>query len=87
MNTARDAARDAIRDAGAYPVIVRPLAPEQGLGYTAEVPDLPGCTAGGATLAEATAAARTAIEAWIAEARRTGQPVPPPSERLREVTQ
>ena len=74
-------------DASAYPVIVRPLAPEQGVGYVAEVPDLPGCTAGGPTLAEATTAAREAIVAWIEQAHRTGQPVPPPSERLREVTQ
>ena len=74
-------------DASAYPVIVRPLAPEQGVGYVAEVPDLPGCTAGGPTLAEATTAAREAIVAWIEQANRTGQPVPPPSERLREVTQ
>ncbi|MCW2237707.1 type II toxin-antitoxin system HicB family antitoxin [Azospirillum canadense] len=87
MNTARDANQDANWDASAYPVIVRPLAPEQGVGYTAEVPDLPGCTAGGTTPAEATAAARDAIIAWIAEAQRTGQQVPPPSERLREVTQ
>lgn len=78
---------DAIWDASAYPVIVRPLAPEQGVGYVVEVPDLPGCTAGGATPAEATAAARDAITAWIEQARRTGRPVPPPSERLREVTQ
>ncbi|WP_425599371.1 type II toxin-antitoxin system HicB family antitoxin [Azospirillum formosense] len=32
-------------NASAYPVIVRPLPPEQGVGYVAEVPDLPGCTA------------------------------------------
>ncbi|WP_448202518.1 type II toxin-antitoxin system HicB family antitoxin [Azospirillum sp. sgz302134] len=74
-------------NASAYPVIVRPLAPEQGTGYVAEVPDLPGCTAGGATPADATTAAREAIVAWIDSAQRAGQPVPPPSERLREVTQ
>jgi len=53
-------------DASAYPVIVRPLAPEQGVGYVAEVPDLPGCTAGGPTLAEATTAARE----WAGESDR-----------------
>ncbi|MBK3736329.1 putative RNase H-like HicB family nuclease [Azospirillum brasilense] len=77
----------ASRDPSAYPVIVRTVPPEQGTGYAAEVPDLPGCTASGNTPAEATAAARDAIILWIEEARRTGQPVPPPSERLREVTQ
>ncbi|MBP2315251.1 type II toxin-antitoxin system HicB family antitoxin [Azospirillum soli] len=74
-------------DVSAYPVIVRPLAPEQGVGYVTEVPDLPGCTAGGATPAEAEAATRAAIRAWIEAAQKGGQPVPPPSERLREVTQ
>ena len=74
-------------DASAYPVIVRPLPPEQGVGYVAEVPDLPGCTAEGATPADASTAALQAIAAWIENARRSGEPVPPPSERLREVTQ
>lgn len=74
-------------DVSAYPIIVRPLAPEQGVGYVTEVPDLPGCTAGGATPAEAEAATREAIRAWIAASRSEGQPVPPPSERLREVTE
>jgi len=74
-------------DVSAYPVIVRPLSPEQGVGYVTEVPDLPGCTAGGATPAEAEAATREAIRVWIDAARSEGQAVPPPSERLREVTQ
>jgi len=34
-----------------YPAIFYPW--DDGFGYTVEVPDLPGCTSGGATLAEA----------------------------------
>lgn len=71
----------------AYPVIVRPVSPEDGVGYVAEVPDLPGCTAGGVTLADATSAAREAIRSWIATAERRGEPVPAPSERFSQVTQ
>ncbi|HEY0834532.1 MAG TPA: type II toxin-antitoxin system HicB family antitoxin [Azospirillum sp.] len=71
----------------AYPVIVRPLSPEEGEGYTAEVPDLPGCTAGGITPAEAVIDAEAAIRAWIASAEKDGRPVPPPSRRLRTVSQ
>ncbi|MGQ9365564.1 type II toxin-antitoxin system HicB family antitoxin [Azospirillum sp. ST 5-10] len=74
-------------DSRAYPVIVRPVPPEDGTGYRADVPDLPGCTAGGATPAAAEAAARSAIDAWVAEATAAGRPVPPPSDRLGTVTQ
>ena len=77
----------ATMDARAYPVIIRPLTPEEGVGYRADVPDLPGCTAGGTTPAEASENAQAAIRAWIDTARAQGRPVPPPSERLRTVTE
>lgn len=74
-------------DASAYPVIVRPLMPEEGLGYVAEIPDLPDCTAGGPTPSDAMANAQDAIRAWIADAQREGRPVPPPSRRFRLVNE
>lgn len=74
-------------DASAYPVIVRPLTPEEGAGYVAEIPDLPGCTAGGPTPGEAMANSQDAIRAWIAGAEREGRPVPPPSRRFRLVNE
>jgi predicted RNase H-like HicB family nuclease len=45
----------------------------------AYVPDLPGCTSGGPTLAEARANIREALALWIAAARERGIPIPPPS--------
>ncbi|NUB12730.1 type II toxin-antitoxin system HicB family antitoxin, partial [Azospirillum brasilense] len=68
-------------NASAYPVIVRPLPPEQGVGYVAEVPDLPGCTAAGPTPADACTRAPDAIPAWLEKPRRTRAPGPPPPAR------
>jgi predicted RNase H-like HicB family nuclease len=45
--------------------------------YAAYVPDLPGCVATGATVAEAEALLREAIEVHIAGLREDGLPVPP----------
>ena len=46
--------------------------------YIAEVADLPGCMADGATYQAALAAAEEAIEAWIDTARELGREVPVP---------
>jgi predicted RNase H-like HicB family nuclease len=46
--------------------------------YIAEVADLPGCMADGATYQAALAAAEEAIEAWIDTARELGREVPAP---------
>ncbi|HTQ11723.1 MAG TPA: type II toxin-antitoxin system HicB family antitoxin, partial [Fimbriimonadaceae bacterium] len=48
-------------------------------GWGAYVPDLPGCTAGGASLDEAVKSAQKSIELWIAHANEVGDPIPPPS--------
>lgn len=45
-------------------------------GFIAEVPDLPGCSAFGATEDEAAREARDAVAAWIAAARAGGREVP-----------
>jgi antitoxin HicB len=47
--------------------------------WAAEVPDLPGCLAGGRSPAEAIDRAEDAIAAWIEAAVADGLPVPPPS--------
>jgi predicted RNase H-like HicB family nuclease len=49
--------------------------------WIADVPDLPFCTAHGATPHEAVAEVESAIEAWLEGARATGRPVPLPSPR------
>lgn len=53
--------------------------------WVAAVPDLPGCSAHGATPAEAAAQVQVAIELWLETARAENMPVPearyrPPAE-------
>jgi predicted RNase H-like HicB family nuclease len=60
-----------------YPVLIEPLSPEDGGGFLATVPDLPGCMSDGETPEEALANVRDAVEAWIEEARTLGRAVPP----------
>ena len=53
--------------------------------YGVVVPDLPGCTSGGATIGEALRNAVEAVTLWVADARADGEniPKPRPAERLR----
>ena len=62
-----------------YPVLIVPLRAEDGGGFAATVPDLPGCMTDGKTPDEALANVRDAIDSWIEEARALGRPIPPPS--------
>jgi antitoxin HicB len=62
-----------------YSVLVEPVASEDGGGFTAVVPDLPGCTSDGETAAEALANIQSAIAQWIDQAHAEGRTVPPPS--------
>jgi predicted RNase H-like HicB family nuclease len=50
--------------------------------FVAEVPELPGCAADGATYREALAHVEIAIQEWIETARELGRPVPEPRGRL-----
>lgn len=54
---------------------------EEDGGYIADIPDLPHCSAFGATPAEALAELSVAREAWLASARAAGKPVPAPRYR------
>jgi antitoxin HicB len=65
----------------AYSLLIEPLAPEDGGGFVATVPDLPGCMSDGETPEEALANVRDAVAAWIEEARALGRSVPEPSRR------
>ena len=62
-----------------YAVRIEPLPPEEGGGFVATVPDLPGCMSDGATPEEALAQVQEAIEAWIEAAKAWNQPVPKPA--------
>lgn len=65
-----------------YRVMVGPLPAEEGGGFVARVPDLPGCLADGETPAEALANAYDAIACWIEAALENGRDVPAPTAHL-----
>jgi predicted RNase H-like HicB family nuclease len=50
--------------------------------FIAEVPELAGCAADGATRQEAIVNAETVITEWIETARELGRPIPEPKGRL-----
>ena len=52
-----------------YPIAIRPLSSEEGSGYLAEFPDLPGCITDGETVEEALHAAEDALQAWLATSK------------------
>ena len=51
-------------------------------GFIADVPELAGCMADGATRQEALANAEVVIAEWLETARELGRPVPEPRGRL-----
>jgi predicted RNase H-like HicB family nuclease len=58
---------------------------QAGANFSAYVPDLPGCVATGATVAEAEAEIRAAIELHLAGMREDGLSIPTPSSRVEYV--
>ena len=62
-----------------YPVLIEPLPAEDGGGYLATVPDLPGCMSDGETRELAARNVGDAIAAWIEEAQALGRAIPTPS--------
>jgi antitoxin HicB len=65
-----------------YPIVIEPLPPEEGGGFLALVPDLPGCMSDGASPEEAVANVEDAIDTWIEAANDLGHAVPAPSRHL-----
>ena len=61
-----------------YPVVIEPLSAEEGGGFLATVPDLPGCMSDGETREEAAHNIADAIDVWIGEAKRLSRPIPAP---------
>ena len=59
-----------------YPVLIEPLSEEDGGGFLATVPDLPGCMSDGETPAEAIENVQDAIEEWLDLARKLGREIP-----------
>lgn len=62
-----------------YPILIEPLSEDDGGGFLATVPDLPGCMSDGETYEEALANVQSAIAEWIEEVVELGRPVPAPS--------
>jgi predicted RNase H-like HicB family nuclease len=65
-----------------YPVLIEPLAAEDGGGFAAIVPDLPGCMSDGDTPEQAITNVQDAIAVWMEAARDLGRPIPEPSRHL-----
>ena len=65
-----------------YSVVIQPLAAEDGGGFVALVPDLPGCMSDGRTREEAARNATDAIAEWLDEASRLGRAIPKPSKHV-----
>lgn len=64
-----------------YKVELRKLSPEDGGGFVALVPELPGCSSAGDTEADAVAGIGEAIEGWIVLSLRFGHEIPCASKR------
>jgi predicted RNase H-like HicB family nuclease len=64
-----------------YPVFFEPTA----TGYSAHVPDLPGCVAAAATLEETRELMREAIEFHIEGMRINGDAVPEPTPHVEQI--
>lgn len=50
--------------------------------FIAEVPELPGCMADGATYEQAVANAQTVIQEWLETSRSLNRPIPEPRGKL-----
>jgi antitoxin HicB len=64
-----------------YEIRVKPLLPDEGGGFLAWVPDLPGCASDGSTPTEAIENATRAIDEWIDEAVRLDRAIPAPTRK------
>ena len=65
-------------DPARYEVTLRPLAEEEGGGWLAVIPALPGCTGDGATEMEALEDVRLAALEWAHSAAADGETIPVP---------
>ena len=65
-----------------YTVHIEQLAEDDGGGYLATVPDLPGCVSDGATPEEALKNVQEAIASWIEAAKEWKPDIPKPSPPL-----
>lgn len=65
-----------------YPTLVMPLSEEDGGGFAAYIPDLPGCMGDGDTAEAAVSDAYLAAEAWIETNEELGRETPEPGSTI-----
>jgi len=65
-----------------YTATIRQLEQEEGGGWYAEIPELPGCSSDGETVEEALSNLEEAMELWIETAREIGRTIPRPRQHL-----
>ena len=63
-------------------IVIEPLSEEDGGGYLATVPELPGCMSDGEAWADALANVEDAIATWLHCARKHGDPIPEPERKV-----
>jgi antitoxin HicB len=66
-----------------YAVLIEPLPDEDGGGFLATVPELPGCMADGDTREAAARNIEDAIACWLEEAKAIGRDIPEPKQAAR----
>ena len=66
-----------------YSILIEPLSEDDGGGFLATVPDLPGCTSDGDTREAAARNVEDAIACWLEEAKELGRDIPEPKPALR----
>ncbi|MBO9186815.1 type II toxin-antitoxin system HicB family antitoxin [Rhizobium sp. E27B/91] len=69
-----------------YKIIIEPLSKEDGGGYIATVPDLPGCMSDGESAVEAAANVQDAIGCWLETAHDMGRSTPVASSEYHRMT-
>ena len=66
------------------PYLIEVFWSEEDEAYIANVPDLPGCSAAGATEVEVIAQAHVVIDLWIEVSQKAGNPIPAPAAKPRQ---
>ncbi|MFG1278268.1 type II toxin-antitoxin system HicB family antitoxin [Xanthobacter autotrophicus] len=61
-----------------YAIVIEALSEEDGGGYVALVPDLPGCMSDGETPEEAVSNVEDAVSEWLEAAKEMGRAIPAP---------
>ncbi len=64
------------RTTNQYRITIRPLSKEEGGGFLAEYPEIPGCMSDGATIEEAIANGREALRDCLAVFKESGRKAP-----------